>query len=169
MWKKNGRRRKRSSIFHIRAKYVFEKRFMAKHLTMFGLFLTHSQSVRTKKEGEKGGKRRKKSCLFRFTNVWTRINCGSTNRSRIAPFTSRLSSESDQTGAGRLNTTAAMRAVKFLRQRTSSFRPHAEKQNYLKRNTFKCQMLELNYVHYHRTIFHRTHRSNCTVCFSAFE
>ena len=47
------RRRKRLSIFHIWAKYVFERRFTAKHLTMLGLFLTRSQSVRAKKKGKK--------------------------------------------------------------------------------------------------------------------
>ena len=35
-------------IVQIRAKHFFERSFTAKHLTMFGLFLTHSQSVRPK-------------------------------------------------------------------------------------------------------------------------
>ena len=48
-----GRRWKRVLIFHFQAKYVFERRFTAKHLTMFGFFLTYSQSVRAKKKNEK--------------------------------------------------------------------------------------------------------------------
>ena len=64
LWKKKykkGRRWKRVLIFHIQAKYVFERRFTAKHLTMFGFFLTYSQSVRAReffflKKGEKGQK-----------------------------------------------------------------------------------------------------------------
>ena len=37
-------------IIHFQAKYVFERRFTAKHLTMFGFFSTYSQSVRAKKK-----------------------------------------------------------------------------------------------------------------------
>ena len=52
-----GRRWKRVLIFHFQAKYVFERRFTARHLTIFGFFLTYYQSVRAKKrEGEKGEK-----------------------------------------------------------------------------------------------------------------
>ena len=47
---KKGRRWKRIVISHFQAKYVFERRFTAKHLTMFGFFLTYSQSVRAKKK-----------------------------------------------------------------------------------------------------------------------
>ena len=32
--------------------YAFERRFTAKYLTMFGLFLTHSQSVRAKNKSQ---------------------------------------------------------------------------------------------------------------------
>ena len=47
-------------MFHFQAKYVFERRFTAKHLTMFGFFLTYSQSVRAKKKKKEKEKRRKK-------------------------------------------------------------------------------------------------------------
>ena len=62
VWKKEiekGRRWKRVLIIHFQAKYVFERRFTAKHLTMFGFFLTYSQSVRAKKKREKKQKKEK--------------------------------------------------------------------------------------------------------------
>ena len=55
---KKGRRWKRVVLFHFQAKYVFERRFTAKHLTMFGFFLTYSQSVRAKKKKRRKGKKK---------------------------------------------------------------------------------------------------------------
>ena len=46
-------------IFRTRAKYVFERRFTAKHLTMFGLFGVHLSTRRAEKREKRKTKRTK--------------------------------------------------------------------------------------------------------------
>ena len=60
--KRQGRRRKRVLIpvVQIRAKYVFERSFTAKHLTMFGLFGVHLSTRRAEKKEKKKKEKKKK-------------------------------------------------------------------------------------------------------------
>ena len=62
-----GRRRKRILIVQIGAKYVFERRFTAKHLTTFGLFRVHLSTRRAEKRKREKEKKKRKRKTFDYS------------------------------------------------------------------------------------------------------
>ena len=78
--------------------YVFERRFTAKHLTMFGFFLTYSQSVRAKKKGKCLVEKSASYSLLELSKLWRNGESGARGPT---PLTRRPTSRASRRPSGR--------------------------------------------------------------------